>query len=149
MAADDTIPPDLTDRAIYPVWAKDVLRFGDTDRLGHINNAGFCTFFETGRVAALFPGGESFAPVGATWVLRRIALDYQSEIHWPNAVHIGTVVARVGNTSVQFGQGLFVDDTCRATAETVTVLMDLKTRKSTPIPDETRAVLAKMMAVAE
>jgi acyl-CoA thioester hydrolase len=145
MSADDVSRLDLTKRDIYPVWAKDVLRFGDTDRLGHINNAVFCTFFETGRVAALFPGGISFVPAGVSWVLRRITLDYQGEIHWPNEVHIGTVVTQIGTTSVQFGQGLFVDGACRATAETVTVLMDLNTRKSTPIPHETRAALIRQM----
>jgi acyl-CoA thioester hydrolase len=55
------------------------------------------------------------------------------------------VVTQIGTTSVQFGQGLFVDGACRATAETVTVLMDLNTRKSTPIPHETRAALIRQM----
>ena len=32
------------------VWTEDVLRFGDTDANGHINNALFATLCESGRV---------------------------------------------------------------------------------------------------
>jgi acyl-CoA thioester hydrolase len=32
------------------VWTSDVIRFGDTDAYGHVNNAVFATFCESGRV---------------------------------------------------------------------------------------------------
>ena len=42
--------PDLADRAIFRFWSREVCRYGDTDRQGHVNNAAFVTFCETGRV---------------------------------------------------------------------------------------------------
>ncbi|MFZ9635943.1 MAG: hypothetical protein ACO3EK_19200, partial [Alphaproteobacteria bacterium] len=38
----------------YPRHSQDKLRYGDTDRLGHVNNAAFSTFLETGRVEEAF-----------------------------------------------------------------------------------------------
>ena len=46
-----TTTPSLSD---YPLQSTDKLRYGDTDRQGHINNAVFATYLETGRVEMLF-----------------------------------------------------------------------------------------------
>ena len=35
----------------FPIQAFDKLRYADTDRQGHVNNANFSTFLETGRVS--------------------------------------------------------------------------------------------------
>ncbi|WP_343068673.1 hypothetical protein [Kaustia mangrovi] len=37
----------------FPLRTSDKLRYADTDRQGHVNNAVFATFMETGRVAFL------------------------------------------------------------------------------------------------
>ena len=49
---------DLNDLLADPrvVWTEDVLRFGDTDANGHINNALFATLCESGRSPRAFPG---------------------------------------------------------------------------------------------
>ena len=46
--------PALSD---FPFHTREKLRYGDTDRQGHVNNAVFATFFETGRVDMLINGG--------------------------------------------------------------------------------------------
>ncbi len=33
----------------FPLRTSDKVRYGDTDRQGHVNNAVFSTFLETGR----------------------------------------------------------------------------------------------------
>jgi acyl-CoA thioester hydrolase len=133
--------PPLTDRAVYPLWARDVARFGDTDQLGHLNNATFSTFLETGRVAFLWDQGGRLSPPGSAFVIARLELDYRAEMHWGGDVEIGTVVLSVGRTSFRLGQGIFQDDACSATAHTVIVLIDETTRKSAPLPDSLRAKL--------
>lgn len=133
--------PDLGNIDNYVHWAKDILRYGDTDRQGHVNNAVFVTFFESGRVAILYNSNKPLAPTGSAFVIARLVLDYRAEILWPNEVAIGTMVTRLGNSSVAFGQGLFVNDKCVAVAETVVVLIDEATRKSRALPEQTRAEL--------
>lgn len=38
----------------FPLKATDKIRYADTDRQGHVNNALFSTFLETGRVEVLY-----------------------------------------------------------------------------------------------
>lgn len=130
---------DPTRREAYRHWAKDLLRYGDTDRQGHVNNAVFPTFLETGRCALLFEPSCPPLPENAAYVLARLILDYRAEVHWPNTVEIGTAVLRLGNSSIAFVQGVFVGEQCVASGETVVVLTDTTTRRSRPIPDDMRA----------
>src|ERR1700730_5996815 len=68
----------------------DIIRFGDLDPQGHVNNTVFATYFETGRVMLLRePGNELGAP-GATTVLARLDIRFLREMHWPGSVEIGT-----------------------------------------------------------
>ncbi|MEQ8967774.1 MAG: thioesterase family protein [Azospirillaceae bacterium] len=137
----DPEAPDLTDRGLYPHWARDVLRYGDTDRQGHVNNAVFATFLETGRVAFLYDPSAPLAPEGASFVIARLELDFRAELHWPGAVDIGTGVVRVGRSSVTLVQGVFAGEACVATGRTVIVLTDAATGKAQPFPDASRAAL--------
>jgi acyl-CoA thioester hydrolase len=49
----------------------------------------------------------------------------------------------VGNRSFTLSQALFQDGNCAATAESVMVLVDVATRKSTPLTEEVLSALAK------
>jgi YbgC/YbaW family acyl-CoA thioester hydrolase len=88
----------------YPCRAVDVLRFADTDRVGHVNNAAFATFCESGRVALLYDPKQPLAPAGTNFVIARLVLDFRAEINYPGTVEIGTAVARVGRSSATLHQ---------------------------------------------
>jgi len=135
---------DPTKTSCYTHWTKESVRYNDTDRQGHVNNAVFVTFLEAGRVSLLYnPKAKALTPEGTSFVLANLVLNFQAEIHWPSEVRIGTTVTRIGQSSVTFGQGLFVGGNCVATAQTVLVLIDDTTRKSRPLPDQTRQELNK------
>ncbi len=137
----DTTEPDPTLRSVHACWSTDVLRYRDTDRQGHVNNAVFATFLESGRVAVLYDPQRPLAPDGASFVIARLILDFRAEVNWPGSVDIGTTVMRIGGKSMTLIQGVFVGEACVATAETVIVLMDDATRRSRPFTDEMRARL--------
>ncbi|MGP1256746.1 MAG: acyl-CoA thioesterase [Kiloniellales bacterium] len=139
-----TTAPDPTDRRLYASWTRDVLRYRDTDRQGHVNNAVFATFLESGRVAIFYDSQRPLAPQGASFVIARLVLDFRAEVHWPGEVEIGSSVTRIGKSSMTLGQGLFVNDTCVATAETVLVLIDDATRKSRPFTEDMRERLSHL-----
>ncbi|MCZ0733293.1 acyl-CoA thioesterase [Phreatobacter sp. AB_2022a] len=128
----------------YPLRSVDKIRYADTDRQGHVNNAAFSTFLETGRVELLYDAGEPLAEPGAAFVIARLVLDFRAEIRWPGEVVIGTRVAKVGRSAVTLEQGLFQGGACVATAETVIVQMDETTRRSRPLSP---AAAAKFSAV--
>jgi acyl-CoA thioester hydrolase len=114
----------------FPGRALDKIRYGDTDRQGHVNNAVFATFFETGRVELLHLGQHPVADDGCSFVIAHLGVDFRAEILWPGEVVIGTRVTKVGSSSIRLAQALFQGDTCNATAETVIVHVDQTTKKS-------------------
>ena len=135
--------PDPSDPtpADYPLHTQDKVRYADTDRQGHVNNAAFASFLETGRVEILYDPRDPLAAEGASFVIARLTLDFRAEIHWPGEVRIGTRVARVGRSSLNLEQALFQDDRCVATAETVIVQVDDASRQACPLSETTAARL--------
>jgi acyl-CoA thioester hydrolase len=130
--------PKLED---FPLQTFDKLRYVDTDRQGHVNNAVFASFLETGRVQFLYDGQKALASDNATFVIARLEVNFIAEVNWPGEVMIGTGITRVGNSSMHVFQGLFQDGRCVATATTVIVQMNEATRKSHPLSDKARAYL--------
>jgi acyl-CoA thioester hydrolase len=131
-------------------WVEDVLRYADTDANGHVNNTVFSVLCESGRVA-LF--AEHLTPLlerGTFFVIARLAIDFRAELHYPGTVRTGTWIAAVGRSSIRFGQeirsGEIVSgETVAASAESVCVLMDRATRRSTPLPDRVRAAAEALL----
>jgi acyl-CoA thioester hydrolase len=125
----------------YPRHSQDKLRYGDTDRLGHVNNAAFSTFLETGRVELLHDPAAPLNAPGCSFVIVRLEIDYVAEILWPGAVDIATRVGSVGRSSMRLEQALFQDGRLVATAASVVVHFDLAARKSRPLPGPSVAAL--------
>jgi acyl-CoA thioester hydrolase len=126
----------------------DKIRYADTDRQGHVNNAIFATLLETGRVELLYDPASPLAEAGSAFVIARLAIDFRSEIVWPGEIVIGTRVASLGRSSISLEQAVFQNGICAATAETVIVLMDEKTRRSRPLPAIARERLAAFLREA-
>lgn len=130
--------PTLAD---FPCTSHDKLRYGDTDRLGHVNNAVFSTYLETGRVDLLHNQQKPMAAEGTAFVIANLNLDYLAEINWPGTVEIGTAVRKIGTSSMTLDQAVFQAGQCVATGSSVLVQMNNRTRKSQALSDETRLAL--------
>ena len=121
------------------------LRFNDTDRLGHVNNAVFAVMLEQGRselaVAAGLPMGETAQAL----VIVRLELDFVREMAWPGEVRIETEAARLGAKSFTLRQRLVSADELCARAVTVLVVMDRATRRAVPLEPAWRESLGRWM----
>jgi acyl-CoA thioester hydrolase len=142
--ADRALLP-ATERASYRIWTYDKLRYNDTDRQGHVNNAVFATFCETGRVAFLYDKSLALAAPGCSFVVARLAIDFRAELYFPGTIDIGTRVLKIGRSSFVVGQGIFIGELCAATAETVGVQTSDETRRSQALTLEMIAWLAEQM----
>jgi acyl-CoA thioester hydrolase len=127
------MPPTPPSLSAFPLRTHDKLRYADTDRQGHVNNAVFATLLETGRVELLYAADGPLHAVGCSFVIASLQLDFLGEIGWPGRVDIGTRVASIGKSSVTLEQGLFQDGRCAATARTVIVQMNDATRRPQPL----------------
>jgi acyl-CoA thioester hydrolase len=135
------VRPRLED---FPGRAADMIRFGDLDPQGHVNNTVFATFFETGRVMLLRePGNELGAP-GATTVLAQLDISFLRELHWPGQVVIGTGTTHIGRSSYSFLQAIFHEGECAATANATMVMIDAATRRARPLPEDVVARLERL-----
>jgi acyl-CoA thioester hydrolase len=134
----------LDQRGSFKTWTFDKLRFADTDLNGHVNNAAFATFCESGRVAFLYDEKDPWAPPGHAFVIVRLAIDFRAELFYPGTVDIGTRVARIGRSSFTLAQGIFNGEVCAATAESVGALIDVGERRAVALPDTLRHRLAQL-----
>ena len=121
------------------------LRFNDTDRLGHVNNAVFAVMLEQGRSELAVAAGLPVESEGQALVIVRLELDFLREMTWPGEVLIETEVARLGGKSFQFRQRLVSGGGLCARAATVLVVMDRTTRRAVPLAPEWRRALGRWL----
>jgi len=138
------------DPARYKFWTDDHVRFSDLDPLGHVNNNAIGQYFENAR-ALLFQDLTPEWPQGdQIFVLAHIAIDFRAELHMPAQLRIGTLVTRVGRTSASGEYAVFEETKGGlrgiATCESVSVLIDMRTRKPAIIPENLRTAVKKYMA---
>jgi len=132
------------DYEYFTLKTYDKVRYGDTDSQGHVNNAVFSTFLETGR-SELFYQINFLYDKNIMFGLVSVKLNLISEITWPGTVEIGTAITKIGNSSITFFQGLYQNGNLVAVAEAVSVRMDETTRKSKPLSDEIKEEFRKYL----
>lgn len=126
----------VCDPKCYRFWTEVTLRYGDTDKLGHVNNAVFVTLLESGRAELLFNEDGCLAGAGKTMVLANVNVDYKAELHYPGSVRVGTGLVSIGRSSLKLVQVIYKGDKLCAVAESTIVLIDEKSRKPIPFPFE-------------
>lgn len=138
--------PDLTKRELYRDWTRVTIRYADLDPNNHVNNGAINQFFEDGRVSLRQKRMRDLPAAALTgFALVKFTATYRSTLHFPGTVEVGTVVTRVGRSSYELGQGIFQGENCAATAEVVTVHLDLDRGASSPLPDPVRTVLESLL----
>ena len=79
-----------------------IVRYGDLDPQGHVNNAAFITYLEHARVNYIrhldLWDGKSFLKIG--FILARIELDYKAPILMTDKIEVGVCTSRLGNKSL-------------------------------------------------
>ena len=125
----------------FPLKTFDKVRYADTDRQGHVNNAVFATFLETGRVEVLYNPDDPILAAGSSFVIASLKLDFLKEINWSGRGDTGTGIMKIGNSSIRILQKLFQNEICVANAETTVVQVDNRTKKGSPLTENAKVVL--------
>ncbi|OHC72283.1 MAG: hypothetical protein A3B62_02035 [Rhodospirillales bacterium RIFCSPLOWO2_01_FULL_65_14] len=136
--------PDLTQAGAFKRWTRVTLRFSDQDSLGHINNVAYAAYVEQARVALIDSLMRSRGKeAGIDYILANVVIDYRHEMHFPGAVDVGARLLKIGTKSITSGYGLFKDGVNMATATSVNVFFDPRTKKTVPIPEALREILER------
>ncbi len=138
---------DLTRRETFELFTPVTVRFCDTDKLGHVNNVSIASYIEAGRCELYYKlMQDAGTDAKIDFVLARAAIDFRREIFYPGTVEVGSRYIKLGNRSITTGYGVFVGDTCVATAECVNVFFDMSTRKSVAPDGKLRELLEAAVA---
>ena len=116
------------------------VRWRDFDALGHVNNAVFLTFLETGRDRFFHSlVGDTFLDL----VLVRLEIDFKAEIPMGTEEVLVTCRATgIGRTSMRTEEQILLSGgALAAQSATVIVARDATTRTSRPWTDEERGIL--------
>lgn len=113
------------------------LRYADIDGLGHVNNARYATYAETGRLAYLREVGVDVSGL----ILARLELDFKRPVHFGDAASVESRVTRVGNTSFTMEHRVVVDGVLCCAVSSVVVCFDYAAEAPTRVPESIRALV--------
>ena len=131
-------------RAGYRDFQTITTRWADNDAYGHMNNVVHYALFDTAVNAWLIGRGVLDIQNGdQVGLVVETGCRYFAEMAFPDTVHAGLRVAKLGSSSVRYEIGLFRNDEDAASAEGffVHVYVDARTRKPKPLNDALRAAL--------
>lgn len=120
------------------------IRFGDTDLLGHVNNAFYLSYFELARIqffSEAFNDSIDWKDEGV--LLANANINYIKPILLSDKVKIKTWICKIGNKSFTFKHEIFSDvsDIIFSKAELTLVCVSYKRNESIYIPENWKKTL--------
>jgi acyl-CoA thioester hydrolase len=140
--------PDPETRDRYRHFLAIPTRWMDNDAYRHVNNVVYYSWFDTVVNGYLVERGVleiDTSPVIGLVV--ETHCQYFSPIAFPDVVHAGLRVARIGTSSVRYEIGIFRNRERQAAAQGhfVHVYVDRATTRPQPLPEQLRAALEPLV----
>ncbi len=135
-------------RSGYKYFADITTRWMDNDIYGHVNNVVYYSYFDSVANQYLIEqGGLDIHSAEIIGFVVASSCEYKSPVAYPQKLEAGFRVNRLGNSSVEYGIGIFVQGQAEASAQgTFThVFVDRNSDKSVPIPAQIRAALEAVL----
>ncbi len=131
--------------ADFPVITTIPLLWGDQDAFGHVNNLAYLRWAESARVDYLLRIGQfpDLPPSGIAPILASVKCDYRRVLNFPDTVHVGTRIARIGNSSLRMEHRIVSQNLGEIAAEvdSILVMLDYSRNKPVTVPAEVRSVI--------
>lgn len=140
MPTDDVLPQ----RDEFPVLWPVPTRWADNDHYGHVNNVTYYSYVDTAVNGWLMSAtGTDIRDLPAIGVVAETSCRFLGELSFPDAVHVGLRLERLGRSSVVYAPAVFRGDATSPSAvcRFVHVYVDATTRRPVAVPDVVRAAL--------
>ena len=131
-------------RAGYRTFRRITSRWMDNDAYGHVNNVVYYSYFDTAVNGWLIDAtGTDVRLLPAIGIVAETSCRFLAELSFPDEIHAGLRLEKLGNSSVVYRIGLFrnEDPAACAVGRFVHVYVDAATRRPTPVPAPIRAAL--------
>lgn len=135
-------------RADYRHFLAIPTRWMDNDVYGHVNNVQYYSYFDTVVNQWLIERGLlDYLNSQVIGLVVETSCSYFSSIAFPDVVHAGLRVAKLGNSSVRYEVGLFRNDDPRiaAAGHFVHVYVDRAGNTPVRVPEPMRDALSTLM----
>jgi acyl-CoA thioester hydrolase len=124
-----------------PITVPIEIRFADIDRLQHVNNANYLTYFEQARLAyfeKVIGGSIDWSEKGI--ILARAEVDFLMPVLLEDKASVRIKISRLGNKSFDFSYELITENKngsqVAARGKTVMVCINYKTSETIAIPED-------------
>ncbi|MDX1520500.1 MAG: thioesterase family protein [Anaerolineae bacterium] len=135
-------------RRDYPHFLKIPTRWKDVDIYGHVNNAVYYAYFDTVINQFLVAEG-GLDPHNGEVVGFAVETHcmFKQPVLFPDVLDVGLRVRKLGNSSVRYEIGIFRPDHPHPAAMGyfVHVFVEIQSHRPTPIPDQVREALARLI----
>lgn len=126
----------------FPAVVKLPVQWGDQDLFGHVNNTVYFRWFESSRVTYWYESGLQtlMQPMGLGPILASVTCDYKKQIRYPDTVHVGAKILKMGLSSVTLQHEVYSEhhQATAAVGKSVIVLFDYQKQHPVPIEGEIR-----------
>ena len=139
--------PEPEPRTAYRHFQRIPTRWMDNDVYGHVNNVQYYSYFDTVVNQYLVEQGVLDIEHGTViGLVVETGCQYFSSIAFPDLVHAGLRVARLGNSSVRYEVGIFRNDEPQTAAKGhfIHVYVDRASRRPAALPAPLREALARI-----
>jgi acyl-CoA thioester hydrolase len=134
-------------RHLVPV----TLHWGDMDALGHVNNAVYFRYVETGRISYFDEVSDRDPAIwgGTGPILASIECTFRAQLRHPAEIEVATRTTRLGGKSLTLQAAVFVKgaDAPVATSSAVVVWFDYGAQATVAIPGGIRERITALEAV--
>lgn len=117
----------------------------DQDLLGHVNNAQYFSYLESGRVEYCDKAlGIKFVPgMKAGWIVADIQCSYLQQIRFPQHLEICSRISQIGNKSATIVAHIYRQGETNpvATSQGIIVWFDYVKQKTERIPESIRQMI--------
>ena len=137
-------------REDFPKIITMTTRWSDNDIYLHVNNVVYFSYFDTAVNQNLVETGvltiENSEVVG---LVVNNQCQFFASISFPDTVHVGLSVEKIGNSSVTYRLGIFKNDENQLSAlgSYTHVYVNRKTQRPVPIPEKTKAVFESLLII--
>jgi acyl-CoA thioester hydrolase len=132
-------------RAAFPHFQAIPTRWMDNDQYGHVNNVVYYSYFDTVVNQFLIERGvlDPGRGEGVGFVVDS-GCSYFSPVSFPDVVHAGLRVAKLGTSSVRYEVALYRNDDALpcAAGHFVHVYVERASNRAVPVPAAVRELLA-------
>ncbi len=140
--------PQPETRAAYKHFQAMPTRWNDNDVYGHVNNSVYYFLFDT--LVNCWLMENDLLEIGKSETIGlavETKCNFFAPITYPDVVHGGLRVSKIGSSSVTYEIGLFAndDEQCAAKGHFVHVYVDEKTRRPMKLSDGMRTKLKKLL----